>query len=146
MATAERRANVVWRGNLQKGSGILDLASSQALTGAEISFPARTEKPDGKTSPEELIAGAHAGCYAMALSNVLNEGGNAPEQLDVSATVTLDMGSLKVTTSRLEVRGRVSGLDQSGFEEAARQAEQLCPVSNALRNNVEIQLNPTLES
>jgi len=124
----------------------MELASSGALKGAEVSFPTRTEKPDGKTSPEELIAGAHASCYAMALSNVLAEGGNEPEQLDVNAVVTLDMGSLKVTTSQLEVRGRVPGLDQSGFEEAARQAEQLCPVSNALRNNVEIQLNPTLES
>jgi osmotically inducible protein OsmC len=146
MATAERRANVEWHGSLQKGSGALDLASSGALTGAEVSFPTRTEKPNGKTSPEELIAGAHASCYAMALSNVLAEGGNEPEELDVSAVVTLDMGSLKVTTSRLDVRGRVSGLDQSGFEEAARQAEQLCPVSNALRDNVDIQLNPTLES
>lgn len=146
MATADRTANVVWRGNLQQGSGTLDLADSGALTGAEISFPARTEAANGKTSPEELIAGAHAGCYAMALSGVLNDGGNAPEQLDVSAVVTLDMGSLKVTKSVLTVRGQVPGLDQSGFEEAARQAEQLCPVSNALRNNVDIKLNPTLES
>jgi len=145
MATAERRADVTWQGDLQKGSGTLDFSSSQAMTGAELTFASRAEKPDGRTSPEELVAAAHAGCYAMALSNVLNEGGNAPEQLDVNAVVTLDTGSLKVTTSALTIRGRVPGLDQAGFEDAARRAEQVCPISNALRNNVEIQLNPTLE-
>jgi osmotically inducible protein OsmC len=145
MATADRRANVVWSGDLQKGSGTLDLASSGALQETEISFPARTERPDGKTSPEELIAGAHAGCYAMALSNTLAEMGNEPEELHVDATCTLDMGSLKVTTVVLDVRGRVSGLDAEGFQNAAEQAEQACPVSNALRGNVDIQVNASLE-
>ncbi len=144
MATAERRADVVWRGDLQSGSGSLDLASSGALTGANISFPSRTESPGGNTSPEELVAGAHAGCYAMALSNVLAEGGNTAEELDVSATCTLDMGSLKITTVVLDVRGRVPGLDEEGFRSATEEAEQACPVSNALRGNVDIQLNATL--
>lgn len=145
MATAERRANVVWQGDLMKGSGTLDLASSGALSGAGVSFPTRAESPDGQTSPEELIAAAHAGCYAMALSNTLAEGGNAPEELNISATVTLDLDSLKVSTSALDVRGRVPGLDEEGFRQAAEQAEQSCPVSNALRGNVDIQLSTSLE-
>jgi osmotically inducible protein OsmC len=146
MATAERRANVVWNGDLQSGSGTFDLASSGAWNGAQVSFATRTENPNGNTSPEELIAAAHASCYAMALSNTLAEQGNAPEELQVSAVVTLDMGSLKVTTSALDVRGRVPGLDEEGFRSAAEQAEQACPVSNALRGSVDIQLNTSLES
>ncbi|HEX2729081.1 MAG TPA: OsmC family peroxiredoxin [Rubrobacteraceae bacterium] len=144
MATAERRADVVWNGDLMKGSGTFDLASSGAMTGAGVSFATRTENPNGQTSPEELIAAAHASCYAMALSNTLAEKGNAPEQLEVSATCALDMGSLKITTEVLDVRGRVPGLDEEGFRSAAEEAEQACPVSNALRGNVDIQLNTSL--
>lgn len=144
MPSAQRRAEVRWRGSLTGGSGSLNLASSGALSDAQISFPARTGDPDGKTSPEELIAAAHAGCYAMALSNVLSESGHEPEELEVSAEVTFDMGQLKITSSVLEVRGRVPGLDEAGFREVAEKAEQGCPVSNALRNNVEITLNASL--
>ena len=145
MATAQRRAEVVWSGDLQKGSGTFDLASSGAMTGAEVSFATRTENPNGNTSPEELIAAAHASCYAMALSNVLGEQGNAPDELNVTATCTLDMGSLKITTVVLDVHGRVSGLDAEGFRSATEEAEQACPVSNALRANVDIQLNASLD-
>lgn len=145
MAEAQRRAHATWSGNLQSGSGNLDLVSSEALTGAPVTFASRTESPDGKTSPEEMMAAAHAECYSMALSNVLTEGGNEPQNLDVTAVVTLDMGSLKVTTSALDVRGNVPGLDADGFEQAAQQAEQLCPISNAIRGNVDIQLNTSLQ-
>lgn len=144
MASVDRHADVVWSGSLQSGSGQLSLTDSGALRDAYVDFPSRSEQPGGKTSPEELIAGAHATCYAMALSNVLSEGGNEPEELNVSANCTLDLDSLKVSTVVLDVRGRVPGLDESGFREATEQAEQLCPVSNALRGNVDIQLNPTL--
>ena len=144
MATAERRANVVWSGNLMKGSGTFDLASSGAMTGAGISFATRTENPNGNTSPEELIAAAHASCYAMALSNVLGEQSNDPEELDVSANCILDMESLKITTVELTVRGNVPGLDEEGLRTAAEQAEQACPVSNALRGNVDIKLDVSL--
>ncbi len=144
MATAERRAEVTWEGNLAKGSGSFDLASSGAMTGAQVTFPARTERPDGKTSPEELIAAAHASCYAMALSNTLAEMGNDPEELHVNATCTLDLSSLKITTVVLDVSGRVPGLDEEGFRSATEQADQTCPVTNALRGNVEIQINPSL--
>ncbi len=144
MATAERRAEVVWKGDLPGGSGTLDLLSSGILEGAGVTWASRTERSGGKTSPEELIAGAHASCYSMALSNVLAEGGNPPEELDVSATCTFDPESLKITTMVLDVRGNVPGLDEEGFRSATEEAEQACPVSNALRGNVDIQLNATL--
>ncbi len=145
MATAERRAEVVWNGDLQSGSGTFDLTSSGAMTGAAISFATRTENPSGNTSPEELIAAAHASCYAMALSNVLHEGGNDAEELRVNATCVLDMDSLKITTETLDITGRVPGLDADGFQQAAEQADQVCPVTNALRGNVDVQVNATLE-
>ena len=144
MATADRSASVKWQGDLMSGSGTFDLASSGAMTGAGVSFATRTEDPNGETSPEELVAAAQASCYAMALSNTLAEGGNAPESLEVDAKCTLDMGSLKVTTVTLDVRGQVPGLDEEGFQSAAEQAEQTCPISNALRGNVDIQLNTSL--
>lgn len=145
MPTAERRAEVVWRGNLQKGSGTFDLASSGAWKGANVSFATRTENPNGNTSPEELIAAAHASCYAMALSNTLAEQGNDPEELRISATCVLDMGSLKITTETLEVHGRVPGLDADGFQQAVEQADQVCPVTNALRGGVDVRVDATLD-
>ncbi len=145
MATAERRADVVWNGNLQSGSGTFDLASSGAWKGANVSFATRTENPNGNTSPEELIAAAHASCYAMALANVLHEGGNDAEELRINATCVLDMDSLKITSEVLDVHGSVPGIDADGFRRAAEQADQVCPVTNALRGSAEIQVNATLD-
>lgn len=142
MATVERNARVVWEGDL-KGSGNVT-GGSGALNELPVTFASRVESPDGKTSPEEMIAAAHATCYAMAFSNVLSEKGSAPERLTVSASCYLDDGQLKITAVDLDVRGQVSGMDQSGFERAANEAEQACPVSNALRGNVEIRVNATL--
>src|SRR5215203_543812 len=144
MATAERRANVVWRGNLFEGSGTFDLASSEAVRDLPVTWASRTESPGGKTSPEELIAAAHASCYAMAFSNVLAEMGNEPEELNISAVCTFDADQVKVTTMVLDVRGRVPGLDAEGFQNAAEQGMRACPVSNALRGNVDFQLNASL--
>jgi osmotically inducible protein OsmC len=127
-----------------KGSGTFDLASSGTMTGAQVTFARRIGNPEGSTSPEELIAAAHASCYAMALSNTLGEQGNDPEELNISATCTLDTDSLKITTMVLDIRGNVPGVDEEGFRSAAEQAEQICPVSNALRGNVDIQLNTSL--
>ncbi|MGH3089766.1 MAG: OsmC family peroxiredoxin, partial [Rubrobacteraceae bacterium] len=112
MATAERQANVRWSGDLQSGSGTFDLASSGVLKQSPVSFATRAEDPAGNTSPEELIAAAHASCYAMAFSNVLGEGGNPPDELNVSANCVLDLDSLKVSTVVLDVRGSVPGLDE----------------------------------
>jgi osmotically inducible protein OsmC len=145
MATAERRAHVVWKGNLFKGSGTFDLVSSEAVQDLPVTWASRTERPDGKTSPEELIAAAHASCYAMAFSNTLAEQGNEPEELNINAVCTFDVDQLKVTTMVLEVHGRVPGLDADGFQSAAEQAEQTCPVSNALRGNVDIQVKASLD-
>jgi osmotically inducible protein OsmC len=144
VATAERRAHVVWKGTLFEGSGTVDLVSSEAAHDLPVSWASRTERPDGKTSPEELIVAAHASCYAMAFSNTLAEQGNEPEELIINAACTFDHDQLEVTTMVLDVQGRVPGLDAEGFQSAAEQGEQACPVSNALRGNVDIQINATL--
>jgi osmotically inducible protein OsmC len=144
---AERQANAVWEGDLLHGSGDVS-GGSGALRDLPVTWVARTERPDGKTSPEELIAAAHAACYAMALSHTLAQQGHAPRRLEVSATVTFEPadGGFKIGSSTLNVTGDVPGLDQSQFEEAAREGERGCPVSNALRNNVDIRLNARLAS
>ncbi len=147
MVKAERSAEVTWQGDLIHGSGVASVKSG-AFGPVPITWASRTERSDGKTSPEELIAAAHAGCYAMALSHTLATGGTPAERLVVDATCTFEQveSGFKITTMRLDVRGRVPGLDAAGFEKATRQAEQGCPVSNALRNNVQIQLTAHLES
>jgi osmotically inducible protein OsmC len=141
----EREAHVVWQGNLAQGSGSHSEGSG-ALNEAPVTFASRTQQPDGKTSPEELIASAHAIRYAMALSNTLAENDTPPERLEVDAVCTLDDQQLKITSVHLDVRGAVPGISEEDFENAVREAEQICPVSNALRNNVEIQLQTSLES
>ena len=143
--TAERTASTTWEGDLPKGRGTVTVKSG-AIGDFPVTWASRTERSDGKTSPEELIAAAHSSCFSMALSNALSEGGNPPESLDVTSTVTFDFGEGKVTESRLTVRGRVPGLDDAGFQEAVRAAEQGCPVSNALRGNLEIPVDATLGS
>jgi osmotically inducible protein OsmC len=148
MPMAERRAEVVWEGNLTQGKGTITSTGSGAFpAGLPVTWASRVESSDGRTSPEELIAMAHASCYAMALSHTLNEAGSPAERLQVSSVVTVEQvpGGIKVGESRLEVRGKVPGLDQARFEEMARKGEQGCPISNALRNNVQINLTATLE-
>lgn len=143
MANVERSAHVEWSGDLMKGSGTVSEGSG-VLSNTPVTFASRVQQPEGKTSPEELIAAAHATCYAMALSHTLAEGGNEPESLTVDAVCVLDDSQLKITTVDLNVQGSVPGMSADDFENAARQAEQICPVSNALRGNVEIRLNPSL--
>lgn len=145
MALAERRAEVTWTGTLQEGGGTLS-AGSGALSNMPVTWASRTEQPGGKTSPEELIASAHAACYAMAFSNTLAQAGKPPEQLHVSAVCALDRTDtgLKISTMVLDVRGKVPGITQDQFSELAQKAEQGCPVSNALRNNVQISVNAQL--
>lgn len=144
----ERTATATWEGSLTEGSGTFSLRSSGLVSDAPVSWPARTEEPGGKTSPEELIAAAHAACYAMAFSGHLGRTASPPERLDIECTVTFAKkpeGGFKVATSTLRVRGRVPGMDQASFEEAARAGEQGCPVSNALRGNVDIRVEATHE-
>lgn len=148
MARAERRAEVVWEGNLVQGHGKVVSVGSGALGELPITWASRTERSDGKTSPEELLAAAHAACYAMAFSHTLAQAGTPAARLTVNATCAFEQvgAGFKVTTMDLDVRGKVPGLDQAGFEKAAQQAEQSCPVSNALRNNVQISVKAHLES
>ena len=143
MATAERRAEVVWEGDLPRGNGRFTVGSG-AFDEQAVTWASRTERSDGKTSPEELIAAAHGSCFAMALSNVLAEGGTPPERLEITAVCTFDADEVKVSSSRLDIRGYVPGMDVEDFQSAVEQAEQGCPVSNALRGNVEMQVNATL--
>ncbi len=145
MANVERRAHVVWEGYLANGSGRLTEEDSGALYEAPVTFASRTGSPEGQTSPEELIASAHATCYAMALSNTLVEQGSPPERLTVDAVCTLDDEQLKITTVDLDVRGEVPDISDEEFQNAAQEADQICPVTNALRGNVEVRVNAHLE-
>ena len=142
---AESSASTVWEGNLTRGSG-RTTPGSGAFGEVEVTWASRTSRSAGKTSPEELLAAAHAACYCMALSNVLDEGGNAPERLEATATVTVDPAGPAVTTSHVVVRGRVPGIDQAAFEEAAKAAGEGCPISGAIKGNVDISVDATLES
>jgi lipoyl-dependent peroxiredoxin len=146
MAMAERSATTGWDGDLAHGEGTLNGASG-ALQDLSVTWASRTERSDGKTSPEELIAAAHSSCFSMALAHGLTEAGNAPEHLDVTSKVTLDLvdGAPTVTTSELTVSGRVPGIDQTTFEQAASDAGKNCPISRALAG-VQITVNATLES
>ena len=147
MAGIERRAEVRWEGGLADGRGTAS-AGTGAFTGLAVSWPSRVESPEGRTSPEELLAAAHAACYAMAFSHVLGEAGTPPERVDVSAVVSAELGSdgLKVTGSSLDVVGRVPGVDAAAFSAAAEEADRGCPISNALRGNLEIRVQARLES
>jgi osmotically inducible protein OsmC len=144
MAT-ERRAEAVWEGSLMEGSGTITTTGSGALPQLPVTWASRAESPEGRTSPEELIAAAHAACFAMALSHALAEGGNAPERLETSATVTFVPGT-GITKSALTVRGRVPGVDEAAFKQAAEGAKDECPVSGALEGNVELTLDASLET
>jgi osmotically inducible protein OsmC len=144
-----RTARTAWTGTLQEGSGQVELTSSKVGT-YDVSFPKRAaEDAGGTTSPEELIAAAHAACYAMQLSANIGEAGGNPQALDVTADVSLgpdeDKGGFKITGIRLTVRGEVEGLDEQGFAEAAEKAKAGCPVSKALAA-VDITLDAALES
>jgi lipoyl-dependent peroxiredoxin len=145
MATAERRAEVVWEGNLFQGNGRFNVGSG-AIEEQAVTWASRTERSDGKTSPEELIAAAHGSCFAMALSNVLDQEGTPPERLEITAVCTFDVDNVRVASSDLDIRARVPGIDEDAFQNAVGQAEEGCPVSNALRGNIEIRVNASLES
>lgn len=146
MPVAQRKAHVVWEGNLTEGRGHVKLGSG-GLPEFPVSWNARTVSSDGMTSPEELLAAADASCFSMQFSSLLNKAGAPPQRLDVTATCTLDRvdGVLKVTTMEIDVTGRADGLDESEFVRLAKEAGQGCPISGALRNSVEISVNALLE-
>jgi osmotically inducible protein OsmC len=144
MANAERTATTVWEGDLAHGNGVTSLKSG-AAPDLPVTWASRTERSDGKTSPEELVAAAHASCFSMALSHELAQGGTTAERLEVSATVTLSLDDgPKVSSSHLTVKGVVPGLDADGFTKAAQGAAENCPISGALKNSLEITVDAEL--
>jgi lipoyl-dependent peroxiredoxin len=143
MAT-NRRADVTWNGSLMEGSGRIRSTTSGAIGELGVDWRARTEdETGGKTSPEELIAAAHAACFSMALSHGLAQAGNPPDELDTSATVTFQPGE-GITKIALTVEASVPGIDGVAFAEAAETAKENCPVSKALAAVPEITLDARL--
>ena len=147
MATFSRHADVDWTGSIMEGKGDVK-AGSGAFT-LPVTFPARIGEPNGHTSPEELVAAAHASCFAMALTATVGRKGGSIARTHVSATVTADKGTsgIKLTTSKLKVVAEgLQGIEKADFAAVAKEAEGGCPISNALRGNVNISLKATLES
>ena len=143
MAT-ERTASVTWNGSLMDGSGTITSTTTGAIGEQPVTWAARAEEPGGLTSPEELIAAAHAACFSMALSHGLAQAGHAPDELNTSATVTFQPGE-GITKIALTVNGRVPGLGEDAFREAAEGAKENCPVSKALAGVPEISLDARLK-
>ena len=142
MAVFSRSVTVDWSGSVMEGKGI-----AKAGTGAfnlPVTFPSRIGEPAGTTSPEELVAAAHAACYAMALNATLGRKGGSASRTVITATVSAEKGDagIKLTTSKLQVAAEgVQGMDADGFRSAAKEAESKCPISNALRGNLTIDLD-----
>ena len=145
---AIRRAETTWSGPLATGTGTVSAVSSGTFADLPVSWAARTESPDGKTSPEELLAGAHAACFAMAFAGALGRAGTPPERLDVSADVTFDKveAGWRVVSSALTVRARVPGIAEANFQAVAAATRDACPISVALAGNVALSVEATLEA
>jgi lipoyl-dependent peroxiredoxin len=140
---ADSTANVTWSGSLLEGGGTIERVGSGVFGGLPVTWAARTGEEGGKTTPEELIAAAHASCYSMALSHGLAQGGNPPDSLETSATVTFVPGT-GITKIALTVRGSVPGVDEGAFVAAAEDAVANCPVSKALAAVPEITVDASL--
>lgn len=147
MIRAERSAQVIWDGDLEQGKGRATMATG-AIGDFGVSWPSRIEEPGGNTSPEELIAAAHASCFSMALAGELAQAGVTPERLTTTAKALLDDTGPGLSIKRMEltVRGRVPGADLEAFRRAAEAAKEGCPVSKALKNNVELTVQADLEA
>jgi osmotically inducible protein OsmC len=141
-----RSAHAVWDGDLLSGKGVVGATTSKAFNDLSVSWRARTEEPGGSTSPEELVAAAHASCFSMALSAGLGGGGTPPTRLEVDATVTFEQvdGGWRVVSSALKVVGTVPGLDAAGFQAAAEAAKDGCPISKMMTGNVALSVEATL--
>ncbi|MDQ3777290.1 MAG: OsmC family peroxiredoxin [Actinomycetota bacterium] len=141
----ERRARAVWEGDLLGGSGEVSTETG-AVNQATVKWSSRAEAADENTSPEELIAAAHAACVSMALAHALAQAGTPPQRLESEATATFDNtdDGFRMTTVRLSIRGEVEGVDEDGFRQAAEEAKDNCPVSQALRGNVDVSVDASL--
>ncbi len=137
------RADATWEGDLMSGSGRVKIGSG-AFDEFPVSWASRAESQQGKTSPEELLAAAHAACYSMAFSNGLAKAGHKVEELNTTAEVEFVPGT-GITSSSITVRGRVKGIDEAEFQKLAEAAKEGCPVSKALHGNVELRLEARLE-
>jgi osmotically inducible protein OsmC len=146
--SAIRRAQVEWSGDLASGAGTVSAGSSSLFSDLPVSWASRTEAPAGKTSPEELLAAAHAACFAMAFSGALGRAGTPPERLSVTADVTFDKleAGWRVVSSHLTVRGVATGMSNDDFVAAAEGARDGCPISQALAGNVALSVDAALES
>jgi osmotically inducible protein OsmC len=143
----QRSADVTWEGAVARGSGAISAATG-AFDALPFSLATRIENPDGKTSPEELLAAAHAACYAMSLASELSSAGSPPEHLDVHATVTLDQvedGSHRIVASELRARARVIETDQEILDRLAQTASEGCPLSRLIEASAQVTVNATLE-
>lgn len=143
---AIRRATATWQGDLSSGSGTVSAETSGAFGPLPVTWASRTESSDGRTSPEELVAAAHAACYSMAFSNGLAKAGSPPRRLDVSATITFDKveAGWRIVSSALTVRGDVPGISADRFAELAEEAKEGCPISNALSDDIALTVEATL--
>jgi osmotically inducible protein OsmC len=141
----ERTANAVWEGDLLGGSGTVSTQTG-VVNDATVKWSSRAERADENTSPEELIAAAHATCVSMALANGLAQAGTPPQRLETEATATFDKvgEGFRMTTMRISIRGQVKGLDEDGFRQAAETAKENCPVSQALKGNVDVTMDASL--
>ncbi len=147
MAT-DRKADVTWHADLMSGSGRIDSVTSGAFGGLDVSWAARSEDPNGLTSPEELLAAAHAACYAMSLAGELAAKGSAPDHLDVRAVVTLDQvedGSHRIVASELLARARVTGIDEAALQQGAEVASKGCTLSALIEASAKVTVNAQLE-
>jgi osmotically inducible protein OsmC len=142
-----READVTWEGNVARGAGQLTAATSGAFAGLPFSLPTRIGAAEGKTSPEELLAAAHAACFAMGLAGELSGAGSPPERLDVHCTVTMDevegLGHL-VVASAIEARATASGVDDARFQELVQVADAGCPFSTLIKASATVTISATL--
>jgi lipoyl-dependent peroxiredoxin len=143
-----REASVGWSGSLSRGSGVASASSSGAFE-LPVTLPSRIGRPEGKTSPEELLAAAHAACFATSLAGESAKAGGTVEHLDVRCTITMDEVEGKghqIVASELDVRGRVDGLDAASFAQAAEAADTGCSFSSLLRASASVTVRAELES
>lgn len=147
-ASTVRTAEATWQGSLATGEGAVSAGSSGTFSELPVSWPSRTEQPGARTSPEELLAAAHATCFSMAFASGLTKAGSPPDRLDVRADVTFEQGEggWSIARSALTVRARVSGVDDDTFQRLAQDAKENCPVSRALAGNVEMSVSATREA
>lgn len=142
-----REAGITWEGNVARGTGTITAASSGAFSGLGYSAPTRSGNPEGKTSPEELLAAAHGGCFTMSLASELTKAGTPPETLDVRCTITMDEVEGKghqIVHSEIAARGVVPGCDEAAFAQASEAADAACPFSALIRASATVTVSASL--